>query len=66
MMYVRGLDHVDLGGKQFVRAGAHRMFDENHRIMGIVERLERPAKKWSFLIRTTMAFGFLLMVPNNG
>ena len=39
------------------------MVDGHHRIMGMVERLERPTEKWSFLIRTIVDFGFLLMVP---
>ena len=34
------------------------MVDEHHRTMGIVERLERPAKKLSFLVQTTMDFVF--------
>ena len=46
------------------------MADGHYRIMGImvkiVERPERLVDKWSFLIRTTMAFDVLLWVLKNG
>ena len=69
-MYVCGLDHAELGEKFFsltdfplcVRAGAHRIDDIHHRIMGIVERLERPVKKPRILVQTTVAFGFCINI----
>ena len=47
------------------------MDDGHHRIMGLmvttIKTLERPAEKLSFLVRTTMDFGFLLLwVLKNG
>ena len=42
------------------------MVDRHHRIMGImvttVEILERPMEKCIFLVRTTVDFGFLLLL----
>ena len=53
-----------------MRVGAHHMADGHNRIMGIivkiVERLETPTEKWSFLVQTTVYFGFLLLVLKNG
>ena len=42
------------------------MADRHQRIMGvmvtIVERLEMPAEKWSFLVQTMVDFGILLVL----